>query len=376
MNFLHLSKNRALIAMLVVVGWGFFVPFLSARAQPTTQAGTTKCPETCILKSSCESDLYSSGYTGTKYEKDTECEKACGANYGACYGTLRNYPLTIKLGGYPVVNPDGTGDGLADYISNLYIYLLSISGVIAGIIIMYAGFKWMSAGGNSEAVSDAKTKITNALIGIALLLASYLLLQTINPQLTQLKMPPLKILRKLEEVCCQSKTGTVGKKFCNEAMGEKILPEDRCVFDIVCTEAINSVCKPGVVRESGHKGCLNITLPGTQNNVCTEQSGKCVGIGMQACTDSENQRVIQKKVEEKNMQLCTNIKTQAQAICSNPMAFGFGCANAIIPQSQSNWTGTPICIQDVNDENTPCRVNQSVVQKLCAFGVQGSTLFD
>jgi len=40
-------------------------------------------------------------------------------------------------------------------------------------LIIYAGFLWMTAGGNPEQVDKAKQWLTNAIIGLAIILAAY-----------------------------------------------------------------------------------------------------------------------------------------------------------------------------------------------------------
>jgi amino acid transporter len=52
-------------------------------------------------------------------------------------------------------------------------YLLSFLGVAAVLIIIYGGFLWMSAGGNPEKVEKAKKIITQAIIGLIIILLSY-----------------------------------------------------------------------------------------------------------------------------------------------------------------------------------------------------------
>jgi hypothetical protein len=47
----------------------------------------------------------------------------------------------------------------------------------------------MSSQGNPSATGDAKDKIQKALLGLLLVLASFLILQIINPELTLLKDP-------------------------------------------------------------------------------------------------------------------------------------------------------------------------------------------
>jgi len=50
---------------------------------------------------------------------------------------------------------------------------LGFLGIIAVVIILFAGFKWMTAGGNEENVSEAKKILIAGLIGLVIILASY-----------------------------------------------------------------------------------------------------------------------------------------------------------------------------------------------------------
>lgn len=50
---------------------------------------------------------------------------------------------------------------------------LGLLGIIAVALMLYAGFLWMTAGGNSEQVGTAKSIIINATIGLAVLLSAY-----------------------------------------------------------------------------------------------------------------------------------------------------------------------------------------------------------
>lgn len=72
---------------------------------------------------------------------------------------------------------------LADYISGLYKYLLSILGVLAGTVLTIGGVQYLMAAGNKSAIDAALKRIKGALIGLTLALGSYLILFTINPQL-------------------------------------------------------------------------------------------------------------------------------------------------------------------------------------------------
>lgn len=50
---------------------------------------------------------------------------------------------------------------------------LGFLGIIAVLLIMYAGFLWMTAGGDEAKITQAKQILTNALIGLVIVLASF-----------------------------------------------------------------------------------------------------------------------------------------------------------------------------------------------------------
>lgn len=50
---------------------------------------------------------------------------------------------------------------------------LSLLGVIAVVLVMYAGFLWMTSGGDEEKIGQAKKILTNAVIGLVIILMSW-----------------------------------------------------------------------------------------------------------------------------------------------------------------------------------------------------------
>lgn len=53
--------------------------------------------------------------------------------------------------------------------------VLSLLGMLFTILIIYGGFRWMTARGNSQQVDEAKETIKNATIGLALVLFAYVI---------------------------------------------------------------------------------------------------------------------------------------------------------------------------------------------------------
>ena len=62
---------------------------------------------------------------------------------------------------------------LPQIVGQIIKVVLSFLGVIAVILVIYAGFLWMTAGGSSEKVDKAKSIMVQAAIGLVIILAAY-----------------------------------------------------------------------------------------------------------------------------------------------------------------------------------------------------------
>ena len=71
----------------------------------------------------------------------------------------------------------------------LYYFIVGISGFSAFFMFVLGGFKWSSSAGDPGAIGEAKDMISSATIGVLIILSAYLILQTINPELTTLSLP-------------------------------------------------------------------------------------------------------------------------------------------------------------------------------------------
>ncbi|MFH1866947.1 MAG: hypothetical protein ABIJ81_02600 [Patescibacteria group bacterium] len=67
----------------------------------------------------------------------------------------------------------GTDVDLIESVARIINILLGFLGVIAIIIIIVAGFKWMTAAGNEESISSAKKMLGAGVIGLVIILAAY-----------------------------------------------------------------------------------------------------------------------------------------------------------------------------------------------------------
>lgn len=58
-------------------------------------------------------------------------------------------------------------------VVNIIKIVLGFLGILVVILILYAGFLWMTAGGNEEKISEAKKIITACVIGLVIILSAY-----------------------------------------------------------------------------------------------------------------------------------------------------------------------------------------------------------
>lgn len=79
------------------------------------------------------------------------------------------------------------GLSIANYIIAFYQWSVRAIAVLAVIMIMVAGFRWVTSAGNAPAISQAKDRMISAVIGLVLAIGANLLLFAINPALTRFK---------------------------------------------------------------------------------------------------------------------------------------------------------------------------------------------
>lgn len=101
-------------------------------------------------------------------------------------------PLCLNLS-YPSFGGLDINDNqeLTEIIAWFYYFIVGIAGFATFVMLVYGGFRWLTSAGNPSSVTDAKDIITKALLGLLLIFLSWLILQTINPELTNLTLPTL-----------------------------------------------------------------------------------------------------------------------------------------------------------------------------------------
>lgn len=150
-------------------------------------------------------------------------------------------PILVNLQ-VPIKEQEKTATNYANYIKTIYEFGVAGAGVIAVVMIMVGGIMWVVAAGNPTKIGQAKEYITNAIIGILLVLGSYTLLQTINPELVKLRVPVLKSI---------AKKGDLG------TMASGCQNKDKCADD-----EIESPFACGNIEKTGMCCCSKTSVPG------------------------------------------------------------------------------------------------------------------
>lgn len=115
--------------------------------------------------------------------------KTAGEPMHYCYAKDTPYNLNVTIGSTTEVG------NLPTYINAIYAWLLPAASLVAVVMMMIGGFQYVMARGKSKYIEAAKTRITNAITGLVLLLSAFVLLNLVDPRFTRfqsLQVPLIK----------------------------------------------------------------------------------------------------------------------------------------------------------------------------------------
>jgi len=92
---------------------------------------------------------------------------------------------------YPGFTPKSNKTILPEYVKYIYDFIIIGVGLTALWYLIEAGLRYLTSAGNEEKIKDAKKQIGAVFKGTIILLLSYLILITINPQLISFQLPKL-----------------------------------------------------------------------------------------------------------------------------------------------------------------------------------------
>ena len=86
---------------------------------------------------------------------------------------------------------------IGEYVGGLYKFAVLASTILATVVLMAAGFIWLTAGGNVSQIGTARSYIGGAIMGLVLMLGSYPILNLINPDLVVFKSLRIPVIPKI-----------------------------------------------------------------------------------------------------------------------------------------------------------------------------------
>jgi hypothetical protein len=195
------------------------------------------------------------------------------------------------------------------YIAAWYKYLIGGIGILATVMMMYAGVLWITAAGSSEQIGKAKGFIGSSLTGLILAISSYMILYQINPDLINLKPIEVAIPGKKAEpiVLTSQKDADIRTTLQNENI---FINKSNCATESQtdCTSldglppmAINGVIN--IKQALGYNGRLMIT-GGTEAGHMEHGQGKPV-VDLRVCPAGKCLNI------DKNVELISYMHKQA-----------------------------------------------------------------
>ena len=106
----------------------------------------------------------------------TDCTKggslSCDTGFTCKNDVCEADPFGINPVGNEVAGKLGNRD-LRETAANLINVLLGLLGLIAVVIVLAGGFKWMTAGGSEDKIAEARKMIFSGVIGLAIILSAW-----------------------------------------------------------------------------------------------------------------------------------------------------------------------------------------------------------
>ncbi len=107
-------------------------------------------------------------------------------------------PITVFAAGHAIiiVPPSQGFKTLGDFVSNALTISFVFAVLIVLVMLIWGAYEWIASGGDKEAVGKARSRIINALIGLAVLSIAFALAriagQFLGVDITQLAIPTPK----------------------------------------------------------------------------------------------------------------------------------------------------------------------------------------
>jgi len=106
-----------------------------------------------------------------------------------------------------VETPTTTRTVLTEFVRYVFAFAIAIAGLLAFGALIYGGIRYLTSAGDPTKMSDGKNQVMAGFLGLIILLSSYLILNTIDPQLVLKETPAIESLER--GIYAYVKTGCV-----------------------------------------------------------------------------------------------------------------------------------------------------------------------
>jgi len=187
------------------------------------------------------------------------------------FPAFAQYTPMVRIPGLPA-----TGSiSLSMYLVGLYNFLVSIVGIVAVMMMIVGGMRYITAGGSSSAIGDAKDIISNAVAGLVIAIFAWVIVAAINPDVLYIKKPGLSAVSSVNLYSCVQTFVASTTCICS----------DGATVAAAATEAeCNNNCKAGSHCLGGSNNCIRDGVDDTKSIKFTSYPnfGKCL------CADGKN----------------------------------------------------------------------------------------
>jgi hypothetical protein len=268
--------------------------------------------------------------------------------FAGIFGSLSVFAETQTIAGIP------KGATAAEFVVYFFNLAIGVGTFIAVVVIAMAGFDYVTAQGEPAKIESAKKKIQNTLLGVAVLLASYLILNIINPSLTTVKINDLSSSKVNIQVPIVEGTGVYLYDSANFLTAGKPLVLTSSKSELFTENFDNKAQSIKFVNAENYKfGAVLFT----ESNYRSDDDGYCSYI-LNDVSDLNNASGSENSPSIKNNNLSSIIIFRTTSASASVTFY-----NNINCEGRSN----DYCRKD--DKNTPCPEEK---EKICA--VSGSEL--
>ncbi|QQS60162.1 N-acetylmuramoyl-L-alanine amidase [Candidatus Falkowbacteria bacterium] len=342
-NYASASKkifNITSLALIIFSVW--LIPHISHAqlicCETHTIPDNGRSHKSKTTKEQCEG--YINQTRGINILPENECEVTEEPKKEIISESLKSPALAVRIPGLifrnnPCTEESCPNNWLADYIASVYEYSIIVIAILAVISLMLGGVIWLISAGNRERIDIAKKRILHGILGVMLVLASYLILNSINPNLISFKPIDLKYIKNKslempemtkeeEEVFdqmvedqenSQNNSGSGNRdsgpgdpdenesyysqtEFCNPTVqmknGKKLIPKRYCTeFIVVHTTVSNATAAvTNAIHKSGDYDCIAYNRFVDRKGIIVDGRGEAYSGGHAQCYNDRSVGIV------------------------------------------------------------------------------------